>query len=34
MDEKRIMAEYAIAKPNMKSTPFEADADYVVKKLI
>ena len=34
MDEKRIMAEYAISKPNMKSTPFEADADYVVKKLI
>ncbi len=34
MEEKSVMAAYALGKPNMKSTPFEADADYVVRKLV
>lgn len=32
-EEKREMIEYALTKPNVKYTPFRADADYIAKVL-
>jgi alcohol dehydrogenase class IV len=33
IEEKKDMVNYAVSKPNMKSTPFEVDTEFILRKL-